>query len=159
VAVLSDRADPDAVGQCGRLLESFADSVVLLSSKPDPSVLLGCMGEGARSFVMEGDPPELLLAAIRAAARGATYLGPRTLDMLVDWLAQGERSDATRRQRRLDDDLLRLLAQGRTTEEIASALGIAPKTVRNRASRLYRRLGVHSRAAAVRLAEQRGLIR
>ena len=57
-----------------------------------------------------------------------------------------------------DGDLLRLLAEGRTTADIAQALGVAPKTVRNRASMLYKRLGVHNRAAAVRLAEQRGLL-
>jgi len=62
------------------------------------------------------------------------------------------------RSRRRDLELLRLLASGRSTAEIAASMGIAPKTVRNRSSLLYRRLGVRSRAQAVRIAEERGLL-
>jgi DNA-binding NarL/FixJ family response regulator len=157
VALLSDRQAPDVVGDVGRTLDSLADEVVLLSSRPDMSILLGCMGAGARSFVMEGDGPETLLEAVRSAARHRTFIGQRTLDLLVEWLAGQERGRGLPAQRR-DEDLLRLLAEGRSTNDIADRLGVAPKTVRNRVSQLYRRLGVHSRAAAVRLAEERGLL-
>ena len=132
--------------------------MVVLSSRPDLDLLVGCMAAGARGFVMEGDPPPMLLAAIRAAAAGKTYAGQRTLDLLVDWLAQQERMRRGRPGSDQDDVLLRLLAEGRTTADIAELLGVAPKTVRNRSSMLYRRLGVRNRAAAVRLAEQRGLL-
>lgn len=158
VALLSDRQARDVVMDCERILESFADEVVLLSSRPDMSLLLGCMAAGARSFVMEGDRPEILLSAIRSAARHRTYMGQRTLDLLVDWLAAQERARGAQARGSRDDDLLRLLAEGRSTADIAERLGIAPKTVRNRTSQLYRRLGVRSRTAAVRLAEQRGLL-
>ena len=85
-------------------------------------------------------------------------MGQRTMDLLVDWLAHKERAPTAQSTRERDATLLRMLAEGRTTSEIATALGIAPKTVRNRASMLYRRLGVRSRAAAVRLAEERGML-
>jgi DNA-binding NarL/FixJ family response regulator len=158
VALLSDRQARDVVADCERILAEFADEVVLLSSRPDMSLLLGCMAAGARSFVMEGDRPEILLAAIRSAARHRTYVGQRTLDLLVDWLAAQERARGSQARGSRDDDLLRLLAEGRSTADIAERLGIAPKTVRNRTSQLYRRLGVRSRNAAVRLAEQKGLL-
>jgi DNA-binding NarL/FixJ family response regulator len=158
VALLSDRQAHDVVADCERILESYADAVVLLSSRPDMSLLLGCMAAGARSFVMEGDRPDILLAAIHSAARHRTYVGQRSLDLLVDWLAAQERARGARARGSRDDDLLRLLAEGRSTADIAERLGIAPKTVRNRTSQLYRRLGVRSRNAAVRLAEQKGLL-
>jgi DNA-binding NarL/FixJ family response regulator len=158
VALLSDRQTRDAVSDCERLLELFADQVVLLSSRPDMSIMLGCMAAGARAFAMEGDRPEVLLAAIRSAARDRTYVGQRTLDLLVDWLAAQERARGAQARGSRDEDLLRLLAEGRSTTDIAERLGIAPKTVRNRTSQLYRRLGVRSRTAAVRLAEQKGLL-
>lgn len=158
IALLSDREAPEVVADTQRILESVADEVVLLSSRPDMEVLTGCMGAGARGFVMEGDRPEVLLAAIRSAARHRTYMGQRTLDLLVEWLAGQERSGVEHGRGRGDADLLRLLAEGRSTDDIASSLGIAPKTVRNRLSKLYRRLGVHSRSAAVRLAEERGML-
>jgi DNA-binding NarL/FixJ family response regulator len=115
------------------------------------------MAAGARSFVMEGDGPDVLLAAVRSAARGRTFMGQRTLELLVEWLGGQERGRPSAARRR-DADLLRLLAEGRSTGDIAERLGIAPKTVRNRLSALYRRLGVRSRAAAVRLAEERGML-
>jgi DNA-binding NarL/FixJ family response regulator len=157
VALLSDRQAPDVVDDVVRTLGSLADQVVLLSSRPDMGVLLGSMAAGARSFVMEGDGPETLLTAVRSAARHHTFMGHRTLDLLVEWLAGQERARGLPARRR-DEDLLRLLAEGRSTGDIADRLGVAPKTVRNRVSQLYRRLGVHSRAAAVRLAEERGLL-
>jgi DNA-binding NarL/FixJ family response regulator len=158
VMLLSDRQAEEPARQCESGLESLADEAVLLSSRPDLDLLVGCMAAGVRGFVMEGDPPPMLLAAIRSAAAGKTYVGQRTLDLLVDWLAQQERGHRGRPGQGQDLDLLRLLAEGRTTADIAQLLGVAPKTVRNRASMLYRRLGVHNRAAAVRIAEQRGLL-
>jgi len=158
VALVSDRENPDAAASTVEILESVADEVVLLSSRPDMDVLVGCMGAGARAFVMEGDRPEVLLGAVRAAARHRTYMGQRTLDLLVEWLGGQERHAAKGGRSGADVDLLRLLAEGRSTDDIASRLGIAPKTGRNRLSKLYRRLGVHSRSAAVRLAEERGLL-
>jgi DNA-binding NarL/FixJ family response regulator len=157
VAVLSDRGVPDIAADCGAALASLADEVVLLSSRPDISDMLSAMGAGVRSFATEGEGPDVLVAAIRSAARRSVYLSRRILEPLVEWLAERERPAGQARRER-ENDLLRLLAEGRSTSEIADLLGIAPKTVRNRISKLYRRLGVHSRSAAVRLAEERGML-
>jgi DNA-binding NarL/FixJ family response regulator len=157
VALLCDRQSPDVVRDCERAQE-LADGIVLLWGSRDLGVLTASMGAGARALVMEGDPPRVLTAAIRAAARGSTYVGQRALEVLVDWLAAQERARAGGVRLDREDDLLRLLAEGRSVADIGERLGIAPKTVRNRVSKLYRRLGVHSRAAAVKVAEQRGLL-
>lgn len=157
VAVLSDRGVPDIAADSRATLASLADEVVLLSSRPDISDMLAAMGAGVRAFATEGEGPEVLVAAIRAAARRSVYVSRRVLEPLVEWLAERERPEGRDRRER-ENDLLRLLAEGRSTSEIAQILGIAPKTVRNRVSQLYRRLGVHSRSAAVRLAEERGML-
>ena len=90
----------------------------------------------------------------RSAPRppASRYLTPALLGLLLA-LHRAQRTAPN-----ADRALLRLLAGGRPTAEIAGVLGIAPKTVRNRASRLYRRLGVRSRAQAVEAAERRGLL-
>jgi DNA-binding NarL/FixJ family response regulator len=106
--------------------------------------------------VLAQDPAQHLRAASLAAAVGDYHMGPRLLSLLLDW-ERGER----RRPHTADEaerELLRLLAGGHTTAEIAGVLGVAPKTVRNRSSLLYRRLGVRSRSQAVRVAEARGLL-
>jgi DNA-binding NarL/FixJ family response regulator len=158
VAVVSDRRATDVVGDVERVLETVADAAVVLTGGADVGSLVACMGAGARCFAMEGDPPDVLVRAVRTASRGEAYVSPRLIDLLVSWLGQTERPEKARASRERDRDLLRLLAEGRSTSDIATRLGIAPKTVRNRLSALYRRLGVRSRAAAVRLAEERGLL-
>jgi DNA-binding NarL/FixJ family response regulator len=157
IAVISDRGVADIAADCDIALRFLADEAVLLSSRPDISDMLGALGVGVRSFATEGEGAEVLVASIRHAARHRTYLSQQTLEVLVEWLAERERP-AGRARRERENDLLRLLAEGRSTSEIADRMGIAPKTVRNRVSKLYRRLGVHSRAAAVRMAEERGML-
>jgi DNA-binding NarL/FixJ family response regulator len=154
LALLCARQAPDLVGEVEESLASLVDEVVVLLDRPDADLMVAAMRAGARCFAMEGDPPDVLVATLRAAARGHVHMGPRTIETLVDWLGGRERARAGADDR----DLLRLLAEGRTTQDIAGRLGIAPKTVRNRLSKLYRALGVHSRAAAVRIAEERGLL-
>ena len=78
---------------------------------------------------------------------------PSLLGLLLA-LHRAERSGAPD----ADRELLGLLAGGRPSAEIAAVLGISPKTVRNRSSLLYRRLGVRSRAQAIEVAERRGLL-
>ena len=114
--------------------------------------MLDCVAAGACGFVVEGDATAELTAAVHAAARGDHFVTPALLGMLLALhRAQRTPPDA-------DRELLRLLAGGRQTDEIATLLGISPKTVRNRSSLLYRRLGVRSRSQAVAVAERRGLL-
>jgi DNA-binding NarL/FixJ family response regulator len=121
--------------------------------QPDVHVMLDCVAAGACAFVVEGDGASELTAAVRAAARGDHYVTPELLGPLLA-MHGAERAGPGDGHR----ELLRLLAGGRDTGEIAAALGVTPKTVRNRSSQLYRRLGVRSRAQAIEVAERRGLL-
>jgi DNA-binding NarL/FixJ family response regulator len=155
-AVVCDRDVADAAAVCAAACARLDAGVVLVTARSDPHPVLDCLAAGATGLVAEADSADHLPAAVRAAARGEYHLGPRLLTVLLDWERSGRRrasstADAERR-------LLALLAGGRTTAEIAAALGVTPKTVRNRSSLLYRRLGVRSRAQAVRTAEARGLL-
>jgi DNA-binding NarL/FixJ family response regulator len=84
-------------------------------------------------------------------------MAPAALELLLDW-HRAQRVTRSERARTRERELLGLLAQGRSIGEIAATLELAPKTVRNLSSLLYRRLGVRSRAQAVRIAEDRGLL-
>jgi two-component system response regulator DesR len=156
VVVLCERGLADVAATCAAAAERLDAGVVLVTRDTDPHVVLDCLAAGVTGFVAEGDPAQHLRAAGFAAAAGDYHMGPLMLRLLLDW-QRGER----RRPRTTDDAervLLALLASGHSIGEIAGALGVAPKTVRNRASLLYRRLGVRSRAQAVRVAEARGLL-
>jgi DNA-binding NarL/FixJ family response regulator len=157
VAVVCDRGAGDPARLCDRALEAGANALVVLLDSPRPELMLDCLAAGADGFVAERDDPNELLRAVVAAARGDYHVARAPLAALLDWHRAGRRSPSERARAR-DRDLLELLASGRTTAEIAERLGIAPKTVRNRTSLLYRRLGVHSRAQATIVAEERGLL-
>jgi DNA-binding NarL/FixJ family response regulator len=153
VAVLCERDLGDAARACERARERVAREVVLVFAQPDVHLMLDCVAAGAAGFVVEGDGPEELTAAVLAAAQSEHFVTPALLGPLLE-MHRAERAGPRDREHRL----LELLAGGRSTAEIADALGVAPKTVRNRSSLLYRRLGVRSRAKAIEVAERRGLL-
>jgi DNA-binding NarL/FixJ family response regulator len=157
VAVVCERDAKDVARLCERALEACASALVVILERPKPELMLDCLGAGAGGFVAEQDDPNELLLAVGAVARGEYHVARGPLAALLDWHRAGRRSQSERSRAR-DRDLLELLAHGRTTAEIAERLGIAPKTVRNRTSLLYRRLGVRSRAQAAMVAEERGLL-
>ena len=152
VAVLCERGLGDLAAACATAREHLAAEVVLALAQPDVHLMLDCVAAGACAFVVEGDASAELTAAVRAAAAGDHFVTPPLLGLLLALhRAQRTPPDA-------DRELLRLLAGGRPVTEIAARLGVSPKTVRNRSSLLYRRLGVRSRARAVEVAERRGLL-
>jgi DNA-binding NarL/FixJ family response regulator len=157
VGVLSERAIGDLEAVCAEARGTLAHELVVVFSRPTPEALLESLAAGVRGFTAEHDGSADLIQAVRAAARGGYHVAPGMLELLLDWHRAQRRPRDELAQRR-DRDLLGLLAAGASTNAIAARLGIAPKTVRNRSSLLYRRLGVRSRAEAARLADERGLL-
>jgi DNA-binding NarL/FixJ family response regulator len=156
-AVICERGMKDVARICEETFAAGADALVVVLRRPRPEVMLDCLGAGADGFVAEQDDPRELVRAIGVVVRGEYHVSRAPLTVLLDW-HRAQRRSRDERSRERDRDLLVLLAGGRTTEEIAARLGIAPKTVRNRTSLLYRRLGVGTRAQAIALAEERGLL-
>jgi DNA-binding CsgD family transcriptional regulator len=157
VGVLSERRLGDLEGVCSEAVGLLAHELVVVFQRPAPEAMLDCLRAGVRGFAAEHDASAELIEAVRVTARGEYHVTPGMLALLLDWhrVQQHPREQRTRER---DRDLLRLLSAGARTTAIAEELGLAPKTVRNRASLLYRRLGVHSRAEAASVAEERGLL-
>ena len=157
VGVLCERELGDLEASCAEALGTLAWELVIVFRRPTPEAMLECLSAGARGFAAEHDGQADLIAAVGAAARGEYHVSAGMLALLLDW-HRAQRRPRDERARSRDRDLLGLLAAGAQTSAIAERLGIAPKTVRNRASLLYRRLGVRSRAEAARVADERGLL-
>jgi DNA-binding NarL/FixJ family response regulator len=153
VAVLCERGLGDLAASCATALDLAGREIVVVLAEADVHVLLDCVAAGALGVVLESDAAEDLVAAVHAAAAGRCFVAQPLLGVLF---AHHRAHRPTRSES--DRMLLHLLAGGRSTEEIASLLGIAPKTLRNRSSQLYRDLGVHSRRGAIAAAERRGLL-
>ncbi len=113
-------------------------------------LLSSLLAAGADAVVSKADPPLKLLEAIDTVRHGGAFLSGSIARTLVESLRKTERM-----RRDLDGlsqrelDVLKLLATGNTDQEIASALGIAVRTVGTHLQHVYEKLDVHNRSAAV----------
>jgi two-component system, NarL family, response regulator NreC len=109
----------------------------------------------ATGLVLKDHADSELTEAIRLAARGEEYVSPRVaerLQVLRHSLAGGELSVR-------EVEVLRLIALGHTSVEVARKLGISPRTVETHRAHIHTKLVVRTRAELVRYALRRGLLR
>lgn len=111
---------------------------------------------GAWGYVTKASAAEVLVHAVQAVARGSIYFSPDVAQKLALDVA-GERDPLGVLSPR-EFEIFRLLAEGRTADEIADALFISAKTVANTASQIRQKLGVSSPVELVRLALRHGLV-
>ena len=135
--------------------------VIILSMHAAGEYVGQALTAGAAGYVLKDAGPRELELAIRAVARGEFFLSPRVSRDVVDGYVHGKgaRPDdplarLTSRQR----EVLQLMAEGRSTKEIAHLLGLSPKTIETHRSQLMERLNIHDVAGLVRLAIRTGLV-
>lgn len=132
--------------------------IVALSMFGDAMYRRAMLEAGALAYVLKNKAAADLLAAIDAALRGETYLSPDLADpdpRLHRGAADAETIDLSERER----DVLRLLAEGRRTKEIAADMGIGPKTVETYRSRIGHKLRIETLAGLVKYAIRTGIVR
>lgn len=154
---------------CRRILEVAPQTgVVFLTSFPDEDALAEAMLAGARGYVLKNLEDTNLVEAIRAVARGESFLDPSlgaSVAQAIRRLAGGgkptPRSAAVKSNETLTDlerTLLQLIAAGLTNREIAEHLNFAEKTIRNYVSALLAKLHLHNRAEAAAYAVRYNLL-
>lgn len=136
---------------------------IVLSSRPEGSLVLDAIRCGARAFVRVPEDLPALPDVLRAVAHGERFVPPDFEGSVVAELtAYVRRSrdpeavghDITRRQR----EILSLLADGFTIAQIGRRLSISPRTVETHVANIYRNLSVRSRLQAIRRAAALGII-
>lgn len=133
--------------------DGAAGRVLVLSAAGDPATAGVLLGQGVGGYLLKEEPTATFLAAVRGVARGQTgWVSPALTARLLARAATGPAGLDERACR-----LLRLLEAGHSNKEIAAMLGLAEKTVRNRASALYQDIEVRNRAAAGAWARAHGL--
>jgi two-component system, NarL family, response regulator LiaR len=163
--VLMDIALPgmDGIEATRRIVERVPTArIVVLTAFDEDTYVLGAMRAGARGYLLKDTDWRELAAAIRTIHHGGALLSPTvaehvlgafrqvsptTTPPLAEGLTEGER------------DVLLLLVQGLENEAIAAQLSLSPKTVSNRLTVIYRKLGVTNRTQAALLALRRGWAR
>ncbi len=126
--------------------------VVALTASMDEARMMGVLRAGAAGYVRKDADPEVLLAAVRAAARGKTYIDPSVARHVID--AADHPRDLTEREL----EVLRHVALGRSNKEIAHTLYVGEETVKTHVAHLFDKLQVENRAQAIVQALKRHLV-
>ncbi len=131
-------------------------TILLTMYTQDHNVLEG-LRAGARGVVVKSRAFDELLRAIQAVSKGDTYLSPDVSTVVVQsYVSKAETCEPHLRDR--ERQVLQLVAEGKTTKEIASVLGISVKTAESHRTKIMETLDIHDTAGLVRYAIRQGLI-
>ncbi len=141
-----------------------APKVLILTTFDLDDYVFCALRAGASGFVLKDAPSAELVHAVRVVASGEALLAPSvTRKLIADYTRRG-RPDNRRHAPALgsltprETDVLRLIADGRSNQEIAENLVLAEQTVKTHVSRLLTKLGLRDRAQAVVFAYESGLV-
>lgn len=129
-------------------------AVILYTGYGDRAQLTEALDAGARGFVLKEAPLDDLLRAVRVVAGGGTYVDPVLAGVLASAAVTDELPALTQRER----EVLRLLADGLSNEEIGKQLFISPETVRTHVRKAMEKLDADTRTQAVARALRGRLI-
>lgn len=146
-----------------RISKEFpATKVLVLTQYDDKEYVFPVIEAGASGFISKAAASSELASGIRSVYQGDAYLSPSVAKLLMEnyQYTAGERASQdpygtlTERER----DVLKLLAEGHSTQEIADILVITPKTVEGHKTNLMSKLGIHNRIDLVKYALRKGII-
>lgn len=141
----------DALNQLSR--EARDTSIVVLTMNDDPVFAKRALDNGAVGLVLKEMADSDLPAAVREASRGRRFVSPLLAAKLNGGKPEPDR--LTPRER----EVLRLIALGHTSVEIARKLGLSPRTIETHRARIHRKLGLDTRAELVHYALRHELLR
>ena len=157
IAIL-DLSMPQATGiEITRRVEAAAldTRCLLLTMHDDPAAALEAQAAGAAGYILKDNSFEDLVLAVRSIAAGGTFVTPSIRAKLRALQRNGQGSIALSSRER---EVIRLVALGHSSKEIARVLDISPRTVDTYRNRLMHKLGLHSVADVVRYAVQGGML-
>jgi DNA-binding NarL/FixJ family response regulator len=154
----------DPIATDWAIVEELAVPAILVHSKPlDSAELADALANGATSLVLADRIGDRFLALLRMAGQGYLVVDSLPMRPLIGavrarWDQRAPGSSDLPELTARESDILRYGAQGHSIRQTARLIGIAPKTVENIQTRLFRKLGVRNRAGAVAVANAFGLL-
>jgi len=144
-------------------LEAPAAEVIIFSIYETEFLVREAIAAGARGYILKSDAARHLTAAIESAAMHQPYFSMAITDKMRDFLVrdgnmQAELVAPAPSLTIREQEIIQLLAEGKTNKEIAAALSISPKTVETHRSAIMRKLGLKSIADLVRYAMRNGIL-
>jgi two-component system nitrate/nitrite response regulator NarL len=134
--------------------------VIVLSVSDDEADVMAALRAGAKGYFLKDGPVDEVVAGIDAAARGESFFSPRIGAMLLRRIRQCPEmpSDTPVRLSKREQDVLRLVVEGRSNEKIGEGLSIDAGTARNHVSHILVKMGVDNRVQAAVRAVREGLV-
>ncbi len=129
--------------------------ILAYSGYDDDDTVRGMLSAGAVGYVLKDEPPEKIIEAVRAVARGESWFSQAIAKQMATW-ATNDSSDSPKFTER-ELEVLRLLTKGKTNDCIATELNISERTVRFHLRNIFDKIGVHSRTEAALWAVQHHL--
>ncbi len=131
---------------------------ILLTMYKEDQYILEALRAGVSGYILKSKGTKELVDAIREVLRGVTYLSPEVSRSVIEAYRGGVQPDAVPISPR-EREVLQLVAEGKSTKEIAVVLGISVKTASAHRTRLMGKLDIHETAGLVRFAIRLGLVR
>jgi DNA-binding NarL/FixJ family response regulator len=152
--VLMDLRMPglDGASATGLIVGEGLGRVLVLTTYDTDTDILRAVEAGATGYLLKDTPREELVEAVRAAARGETVLAPELTARLVRGVRAAEQLTPR------ETEVLALVARGLSNAEIGAALFIGEATVKTHLLKVFDKLGVSDRTAAVTVAMERGAL-
>ena len=130
---------------------------IALTMYAEDQYVLAALHAGFQGYVLKSQAASHLVRAIQEVCRGEIYLSPAVSRVVVDaYLGRKSLPEDPLTQR--EREVLQLVAEGKTTKQIAQTLGISVKTAESHRTRIMRKLEIHDTAGLVRYAIRRGVI-
>jgi len=148
----------EAARQLRRVLPQT--KVIVLTMYADNDYVLRALQAGVQGYLLKKAAAAELLEAIRAVERGGFYLSSEISRVVIERYLSSEGSSAEEAVALSDRErqILQLVAEGHTNRQIATALGISPKTVDTHRTRLMTKLDIHDTPGLVRYAIRKGVV-
>jgi DNA-binding NarL/FixJ family response regulator len=150
----------DPIDITHRLTQRYSHlHILILTAFDDEAYVTGLLSAGATGYLLKEEALDTLVAAIRAVAKGESWLSQRVAGRLARKAIGAGRSRSAESERLTarEREVLRLLALGLSNDEIGEKLVITKRTVQNHVSAVYGKLGLASRSEAVLYAIRHGI--
>jgi len=145
---------------CRTVTERYAETaVIILTTFTDESLVAQCIQAGARGFIVKDIERFDLKRSIRAVARGEAAIDPKAAVAVLEQLRRAPRVSQEPSPEQLSSQqlvILRLVAQGFSSREIATKLYLSENTIKGYVQEILHRLGVKNRTEAVMVAVKQG---
>ena len=134
-------------------------AVLVFSSWDDAKHVRRALKAGAVGYLLKNGALDEIVRALRLTAEGQSYISPQLSEHVVQAILQEDETESalsglTQRER----EVLRLVAEGYSSRQIAQELGVSPKTIETHRARMMSKLGIHKSSKLVRFAIEAGVL-